>query len=114
MCVCVFRRILTIKSSVASLLGCSSAGGGGLSISTTPIFIGTVSVQGGVVMSIKGLSGLEVLGVGNLKGLFCVGFFARDAKIDISDIGNLISVLPHVENCKDSCACCKRKLKFIS
>ena len=62
-------------------------------------------------MSMKGLFGLEFLGVGNLKGLFLAG----DPKIEeVSGVGNVILVLLCVDHCRDSCACCKRKLKVIS
>ena len=60
------------------------------------------------MISMKGLFCLEVLGVGDLKGLFLAG----DPKIEeVSGVGNDILVLSHVDCCRDSCACWKRKFK---
>ena len=60
-------------------------------------------------MSVKGLLGLEVLGVGDVKDL------AGDPKLEeVSEVGDVILVLLHVDHCRDSCACWKRKIKIIS
>ena len=49
----------------------------------------------------------------SMKGLFRVGDLkdlAGDPKIEeVSGLGNVIFVLLHVDHCRDSCACWKRK-----
>ena len=58
------------------------------------------------MMSMKGLFGLEVLGVGDVKDL------AGDPKLEeVSGVGDVILVLLHVDHCMDSCACWERKIK---
>ena len=111
MCVCVCAFVCVWKYTYYQVISSTFLGlfwCGELSISISPIFFTTASVHGGVMMSMKGLFCLEVLGVGDLKDL------AGDPKIEeISGVGDVILLLLHVDCCRDSCACWKRKLQKL-